>query len=126
VIAFFVGRLTVRPLNADGNPVGFHLHGLAYTTQPASLSACTSSSPCNVDLDLNFDSASAPATTPTPCASGSCFALHNVPDDKLKSKMTVTVDEATPSDTFSGQFYAVGVIQGATNSGRAPGPSPSP
>jgi hypothetical protein len=111
VVAFFIGRLTVKPL--DGNPVGYHLHGLAKIDQSSvNLSSCSSANPCSLNLDIDFNPTAAPSTTPTPCPASSCFSFHNLPSDGLKSKMTVTIDEATSSG-YSNSVYADGAVSGS-------------
>jgi alkaline phosphatase len=112
VIAFFIGRLTVRPL--DGNPVGFHLHGGAVIDQKAvSLSSCSSSTPCNLKFDIYFNDSAAPSTAASCGSSSSCFSFHNVPKDALKTQMTVTIDEAASSSGYSGNVYASGAVLGS-------------
>jgi hypothetical protein len=113
VIAFFVGRLTVKPL--DGNPVGYHLHGLAkLDQQQVSLASCSNKNPCNMSFDIYFNATSAPANTASCGASTSCFSFHNLPTDGLKSQMTVTIDEgSSASSGYSGTVYAQGAVTGS-------------
>lgn len=111
--AFFLGRLSVKPL--DGNPVGYHLHGLAKLDQQSpGLSSCSRTTPCNLSLDVYFSSSSAPGATASCGSSSSCFSFHNVPTDGLKSQMTVTIDEGSSSSSgYSGTVYADGAISGS-------------
>jgi hypothetical protein len=111
VAAFFIGRLSVKPL--DGNPIGYHLHGLAkIDQQQAGLSSCSSSNPCNLNLDVYFNTGSAPGSTASCGTSASCFSFHNVPADGLKTQMTVTIDEATSSG-YTNSVYASGAVTGS-------------
>jgi len=111
VVAFFIGRLSVRPL--DGNPVGYHLHGLAKIDQKSvGLSSCSNVNPCNMNFDVYFNTSTAPTGTASCSSNPSCLSFHNLPTDGLKSQMTVTIDEATSSG-FTGSVYAAGAVSGS-------------
>lgn len=112
LVAFFIGRLSVKPL--DGNPVGYHLHGLAKIDQQnVNLSSCSNSNPCNMSFDIYFSASSAPGGTAS-CGTASCFSFHNLPSDGLKSQMTVTIDEGTSkSSGYSGTVYVDGAVSGS-------------
>jgi len=110
-VAFFIGRLSVKPL--DGNPVGYHLKGLAKIDQQNVSLSCSNSNPCNLNFDIYFSTSSAPGGTAS-CGSNSCFSFHNLPSDGLKSQMSVTIDEGTSSSSgYSGSVYANGAVSGS-------------
>ncbi len=111
VVAFFIGRLSGPP--PDGNPIGYHLHGLAkIDQQQVNLSSCSSSNPCTLNFDVYFNTSAAPGNTASCGTSPSCFSFHNFPTDGLKTQMTVTIDEAT-SPSYTGSVYAQGAVTGS-------------
>ncbi|MBV8345913.1 MAG: hypothetical protein JO190_13105 [Candidatus Eremiobacteraeota bacterium] len=111
VVAFFIGRLSVKPL--DGNPVGYHLHGLAKLDQKAvNLTSCSDAKPCNMNFDVYFNPSGAPANSGSCGSSSSCFSFHNLPKDGMGAQMTVTIDEATSSG-YTNSVYASGAVTGS-------------
>ncbi len=110
IVGILIGHFAIPP--PDGNPIGYHLHGLAKMDQPApSLSSCSNVNPCTLQFDAAFDPSAAPKSTPTPCpspASSGCVSFSNLPDANLQA-LTVTIDYTGYSGTYTD--YAVGVIK---------------
>jgi len=124
IIGILIGHFAIPP--PDGNPVGFHLHGLAKMDQQSlNLSSCSNSTPCYVQIDLAFDPSAAPSPTPTPCAtSTSCISFSNTPTTPIGAS-NIWLDYTGYS---TGHFadYVIGVIQGAPPSPAPGSPSPRP
>lgn len=108
VAAFFIGRWSCPP-PPDGNPVGYHLHGLVVMDQQASLSACAAAKPCTLSLDVYFNPSSNPSTTASCNGVTACATFHNLQEDKLASQLSVKVDEATGGG-YSSNVYASGAV----------------
>jgi hypothetical protein len=70
------------PCTEDGNPVGFHFHGLAKIdrTSSVALSKCSATAQCTlyINIAIGKQGAAAAAPTPTPCpANNNCFNFSN-------------------------------------------------
>jgi hypothetical protein len=133
IIFWLIGALLspFKVCNTDGNPVGFHMGGYIKLDRTASLSSCSNTQACYLQIDMTFDPAAAPNATPTPCATSqtSCFSFSNVPPNPLQPT-SVAIDYGHPGDTTKPPYtdYLYGVIQGSLTgpSKSAPSPRPTP
>ena len=122
-VAFLlIGHFLIPP--PDGNPVGFHMHGMAKMDQASlNLASCSNKNPCYVQIDLALDPSVTPSPAPTPCAAAatSCFSFSNVPGENLQANNVIVDYPGYSTAPFAD--YVIGVIQGSLP---PPSSSPSP
>ena len=83
---FIAGRSTC-PKPADGNPVGFHLHGQAQVDKNDL--TCSANAPCNLSFDVTIGKDNAqPAAVD--CRTANCLHFHG------NNMLVQSTDDATP------------------------------
>jgi hypothetical protein len=108
VVFFFIGKLQCP---ADGNPIGFHVHGLANIDNTGSgsfsISNCMNAT-CTLTYDFDFSTATINAPKLTCPTASNCFHF-NSSQSQPTNQMTVTIDYSGGTSTYPD--YSEGTLQ---------------
>lgn len=108
VAFFFIGKLQCP---ADGNPIGFHVQGLANIDNTGSgsfsVSNCMNTT-CTLTYDFNFSTATIGSPKLSCPTTSDCFHFNSSPSQPT-GQMTITVDYS--GGTSSYPDYTEGTLQ---------------